>query len=172
MSSESGVSLLAFDYKGVIEQATQDGTGLPKTVGFTTTISKDCSQEELDGLIDKCRRAVARQVTFVEIDKVLAHLRELQGGIGLKYREISLEDKQFAKRAEEHPGRAERGLSATEREKRRKDLEGLEVAALNKKGLEEKLARLRAMVGQDEPPMIVGAHTNGERQQDERRLSG
>jgi hypothetical protein len=159
-------SLLGFEYQALIDDISK------KSIGFQSTISKDCSQQELDEILDKCRVAVTRQRIFAEIEAKTIDLRNIEESLvlgrkdlvesGERFaRELAEEDRRYADRADEHPGRAARGLSTAEQKIRQeKILAGQKehddkVRNINNgvamcDSIKGKLRVLRSMVGQFE----------------------
>jgi hypothetical protein len=41
-----------------------------RSLVFQTHVPQDCSQDALDGLLDKCQRAITRQTTYSSIEKI------------------------------------------------------------------------------------------------------
>jgi hypothetical protein len=155
--TDTPVSLLGFEYQALIEELSVGAVPRKRSVGFQTTISKDCTQQELDGLLDKCRLAVTRQRQFSEIEALEWDFRGLESAIVHAQKALVEEDKKFSDRAESHPGRAERGLSSSEQKTRQDNIKNLADLVANRERVKERLNTLRAMVGQW-PAVQTGVH--------------
>ena len=142
--TDTPASLLGFEYQALIDDITK------KSIGFQTTIGKDCSQIELDSLLDKCRLAVTRQKIFAEIEAKTIDFRNLEENLDSAHRALYEEDKRFADRAENHDGRAARGLSTAEQKARQDKLVNLANGAAMRDSIRAKLEILRAMVHEPE----------------------
>jgi hypothetical protein len=144
-------SLLGFEYTALIEDLSIGGVPSKKSVGFTSTIPKDCTQEEIDALLDKCRLAVRRQRAFAELDARVIDLRNHEEAMLTLRAELDREDAGFAERADEHPGRAGRGLSQPEKNARAAKVTQLENAVRTRDEWKKRIEELRSMVGRPIP---------------------
>jgi hypothetical protein len=118
-------SLLGFEYQALIDDISK------KSIGFQSTIAKDCTQQELDALLDKCRASVTRQRIFAEIEAKTIDLRNIEESLVIS-----------------DTGRAERGLSTAEQKARQDKIANLAKGVALRDSIKEKLLTLRAMVGQ------------------------
>jgi hypothetical protein len=141
--TDTPASLLGFEYQALIDDVSK------KSIGFQSTISKDCSQQELDALLDKCRTAVTRQRIFAEIEAKTIDLRNLEESLVRGQKDLADEDKRYAERADGHEGRAARGLSTAEQKVRQDKISNLVNGVALRDSVKGKLYSLRAMVGQD-----------------------
>jgi hypothetical protein len=140
MTDAPSASLLGFEYQALIDDITK------KSIGFQTTISKDCSQEDLDALLDKCRIAVKRQRIFAEIEAKSIDLRNMEENIELGFKSVFEEDKRYAARSEGHDGRAARGLSASEQKARQDKITNLDNGRIMCESIRTKIEVLFSMV--------------------------
>lgn len=154
--TDTPVSLLGFEYQALIDDISK------KSIGFQSTIAKDCSQHELDRLLDKCREAVTRQRIFAEIEAKAIDLRNLEESLVRGQKDLAEEDKRYAARAESHPGRAERGLSTAEQKTRQDKISNMANGIALRDSVKEKLATLQNMVHPNRNDVAQSAHTNGD----------
>jgi hypothetical protein len=141
MTSAPPGSLLGFEYQALLDDITK------KSIGFQSTIAKDCTQRELDALLDKCRAAVTRQRIFAEIEAKTIDLRNIEESLQRGQKDIADEDKRYATRAETHTGRAERGLSTAEQKARQDKISNLSNISAVRDSLKGRLVTLHVMVG-------------------------
>lgn len=143
--TDTPVSLLGFEYQALIDDISK------KSIGFQSTIAKDCTQKELDAILDKCREAVTRQRIFAEIEAKTIDLRNLEESLVRGQKDLADEDKRYAVRAESHPGRAERGLSTSEQKTRQDKITNMSNGIALRDSVKGKLVLLRSMVSQHSP---------------------
>lgn len=135
-----GDLLLGFAYQAEIDAPSH------KTVAFQSHVLKTCTQEELDAMLDMCRKAVDRQRIFGEIAGFERDLANTNAQAQAAMEEMERKDIEYAKRAEEHPGRGERGLSVPEQNARKSSIAALENAATMRAILAERLEILKSRV--------------------------
>jgi hypothetical protein len=155
MTDTPAVSLLGFEYQALIDDISK------KSIGFQTTIAKDCTQSELDELLDKCREAVTRQRIFAEIEAKTIDLRNLEESLVRGQKDLADEDDRYAKRAEGHEGRAARGLSASEQKIRQDKITNINNGVALRDSVREKLLLLKSMVSKH-PEELNVINRNGE----------
>lgn len=155
--TDTPVSLLGFEYQALIDDISK------KSIGFQSTIAKDCTQKELDSLLDKCREAVKRQRIFAEIEAKTIDLRNLEESLARGKKDLAEEDKRYAVRAESHEGRAARDLSTSEKKIRQDKITNLANGIELRDSVKEKLATLRSMVHPDLNDVSTISQNNCER---------
>ncbi len=115
------------DSKPVLGFTFQSDINDKATVGFTSHVDRDCSQAELDALMDKTRLAVERQKKFVRLEGLKKDVENFSAQAEVIQRALETLDSKYAEKAAAHTGRGEyAGMNKTEAAQRQETIQNLE----------------------------------------------
>jgi hypothetical protein len=93
--------LIGIAYQGDISEK--------KTVAFQAHVPVDGTQEDIDAILDKCRKGIDRQKKFAQIEAALIDIANLEAQIAATGSEIDKNDRAYAVKAAADQGVGRRG---------------------------------------------------------------